>query len=281
MIRIKLLTVKELYELQKEEFEENPGFLEFFDQNSAWLVPYAAFCYLRDKHQTSDFTTWTVHSHYHADAIREYTSPGSPHYDAILLQYFIQYHLHLQLRDAVDYAHEHGVVLKGDIPIGIYRYSCDAWMEPRLYHMDQQAGAPPDNFAIKGQNWGFPTYNWDEMRKDGYSWWKRRFEHMRNYFDAFRIDHILGFFRIWSIPMDVVEGILGHFDPAIPVYRVEFQERNIWFDPERYTKPFINDAVLWEIFGHDSDFIKTNFLEPQAEFDVRAPQGIQHPAPHR
>jgi 4-alpha-glucanotransferase len=261
VMRIKLMTIKELCELQKEEFKEDSAFLHFFEQNRSWLIPYAAFCYLRDQHNTPDFTKWTVHSRYDEDAIAAFTTPGSPHFDAIFLQYFIQYHLHCQLRDAVDYSHEHGIVLKGDIPIGIYRYSCDAWMEPSLYHMDQQAGAPPDNFAIKGQNWGFPTYNWEEMRKDGYRWWKQRFEHMRNYFDAFRIDHILGFFRIWSIPMDVVEGLLGHFEPAIPVYRVEFQERNIWFDHDRYTRPFINDAVLWETFGKDSDYVKTNYLE--------------------
>ena len=262
VIKIKLLTVIELYELQKEEFKKDPDFLDFFARNKDWLVPYAAFCYLRDQNGTPDFTRWALHSHYDAEAIRKYTSPGALHYDAIFLQYFIQYHLHLQLRDAVDYAHEHGVVLKGDIPIGIYRYSCDAWMAPQLYHMDQQAGAPPDNFAVKGQNWGFPTYNWEEMRHDGYAWWKQRFEHMRNYFDAFRIDHILGFFRIWSIPMDVVEGILGHFAPAIPVYRVEFQEKNVWFDHDRYTRPFINDAVLWEVFGSDSDYVKANYLDP-------------------
>ena len=109
--------------------------------------------------------------------------------------------------------------MKGDIPIGIYRYSCDAWVEPELYHMDLQAGAPPDDFAVKGQNWGFPTYNWEQMSKDGFNWWKQRFEQMANYFDAFRIDHILGFFRIWSIPMHAVDGIMGHFDPALPVHR--------------------------------------------------------------
>ena len=262
VMKIKMLTVRELCELQKEELKEDPAFLDFFEQNQGWLIPYAAFCCLRDKYKTPDFTTWKTHALYDREAIRGYSLPGTKHYDSIFLQYFIQYHLHLQLRDAVDYAHEHGVILKGDIPIGIDRYSCDAWMEPRLYHMDQQAGAPPDNFAIKGQNWGFPTYNWEEMHKDGYDWWKRRFGNMRNYFDAFRIDHILGFFRIWSIPMEVVEGILGHFAPAIPVYRTEFQERNIWFDYDRYTRPFINDAVLWEIFGSDSDHVKANYLSP-------------------
>lgn len=262
VLKIKLLAVKELYEIQKEEFEKDADFRKFFAANEKWLVPYAAFCYLRDKHGTADFSKWNLHSQYDEAAIGRYTAPGCRHYDAVALQYFIQYHLHLQLREAVDYAHEQGVILKGDIPIGIGRYSCDAWVDPRLYHMDMQAGAPPDNFAVKGQNWGFPTYNWEEMRKDGYRWWKRRFAQMSNYFDGFRIDHILGFFRIWSIPMDVVEGILGHFAPAIPVQLSEFMQRNIWFDNLRYTRPFINDAVLWDIFGPDAEQVRANYVEP-------------------
>ncbi len=261
VMKIKLVALRELYELQKEEFLEDPDFLQFFEKNKHWLAPYAAFCYLRDKNGTPDFQQWKLHSRYDEEAIRKYTAPGSRHYHSIALQYFIQYHLHLQLRDAADHAHKHGIIIKGDIPIGIYRYSCDAWIEPCLYHMDQQAGAPPDNFAIKGQNWGFPTYNWEVMAKDGFAWWKRRFEQMSNYFDAFRIDHILGFFRIWSIPMNAVQGILGHFAPAIPVFRGEFLDRGIPFDHDRYTKPFINDAVLWEIFGKDSDHVKANYLE--------------------
>jgi len=260
VMKIKLLAVKELYEIQKVEFEKDPDYITFFQQNKHWLAPYAAFCYLRDKNGTPDFSRWKSHSSYDKEAIGQFVARGTRHYASIALQYFIQYHLHLQLREAADHAHENGVIMKGDIPIGIYRYSCDAWMEPRLYHIEQQAGAPPDNFAVKGQNWGFPTYNWEEMEKDGFCWWKQRFEQMSNYFDGFRIDHILGFFRIWSIPMDAVQGILGHFVPAIPVYRVEFSERNISFDHDRYTRPFINDAVLWEIFGNDSEYVKANFL---------------------
>ncbi|HVW59358.1 MAG TPA: 4-alpha-glucanotransferase [Puia sp.] len=262
VMKIKLLTVKELYDIQKAEFEKDPDYIAFFQKNKHWLVPYAAFCYLRDKNGTPDFSKWKIHSRYDKEAIEQYVAKGSRHYGSIALQYFIQYHLHLQLREAADYAHENGIIMKGDIPIGIYRYSCDAWMEPRLYHMDQQAGAPPDNFAVKGQNWGFPTYNWEEMEKDGFSWWKRRFEQMSNYFDGFRIDHILGFFRIWSIPMDAVQGILGHFVPAIPVHRIEFDQRHIWFDHWRYTRPFINDAVLWEVFGTDVQYVKDTFLHP-------------------
>ncbi len=134
--------------------------------------------------------------------------------------------------------------MKGDIPIGVYRYGADAWVAPDLYKMEVQAGAPPDDFAVKGQNWGFPTYNWKRMQEDGFAWWKERFRQMSYYFDAFRIDHILGFFRIWSIPVNAVQGVMGTFDPCIPVYVNELGEQGIWFDYERFCLPYITDDVL-------------------------------------
>ncbi len=261
VMRTKLSVLKELYTAQKEEFLNDPGYIEFFNKNRDWLVPYAAFCYLRDKNGTSDCSQWKIYSTYNKEAIEKYVAPKARHYDQIALQYFIQYHLHLQLKEAADYAHKNGVVVKGDIPIGIYRHSCDAWVNPSLYNMHLQAGAPPDGFAIKGQNWGFPTYNWQKMEEDGFAWWKQRFDEMSNYFDAFRIDHILGFFRIWSIPIDAVEGIMGRFVPAIPVYVNEFAERNIWFDYQRYTKPFINEGILYAAFGELTPAVKEQFLE--------------------
>jgi 4-alpha-glucanotransferase len=150
--------------------------------------------------------------------------------------------------------------VKGDIAIGISHNSADTWQHPQLYNMNMQAGAPPDDFAVKGQNWGFPTYNWKQMREDGYAWWKHRFEQMNYYFDAFRIDHILGFFRIWSVPMHEVEGIMGHFVPALTVHINELRERGIWYDYQRFTQPYINDNVLWETFGYDSEYVKKIFL---------------------
>ena len=89
--------------------------------------------------------------------------------------------------------------------------------------MDSQAGAPPDAFSADGQNWGFPTYNWDEMAKDGYAWWKARMKSMSQYFDVFRIDHILGFFRIWEIPVSGKSGLMGHFNPALPYQTGELE----------------------------------------------------------
>ncbi len=256
VIKLKFEVLQQLYDAKKSAFHSDPGFLQFFSTNKHWLVPYATFSYLRDRNGTSDFNKWKLYSQYDKEAIEKFVSRKAKHYDKIAIHYFIQYHLHLQLKDAAGYAHRKGVILKGDIAIGVYRYGCDAWMEPELYHLEMQAGAPPDAFTVKGQNWGFPTYNWERMAQNHFDWWHKRFLQMGEYFDAFRIDHILGFFRIWSIPMHAVEGIMGRFIPAIPVHRVEFDERNIWFDFDRYTKPFINDAVLWELFGPNNEKFK-------------------------
>lgn len=256
VLKFKTATLKELFVLMKDSFLQDADYLDFFEKNRYWLVPYAAFCYLRDRNGTSDFNQWKVYGTYNKASIEKYVSPKAKHYDEIAFHYFLQYHLHLQLKAAADYAHENGIILKGDIPIGIYRSGCDAWMEPSLYHMEMQAGAPPDDFAVHGQNWGFPTYNWEQMEKDGFEWWHRRFVQMSNYFDAFRIDHILGFFRIWSIPTYSIEGIMGRFVPASPVHINEFSERGIYFDHYRYCAPFINEGVLWENFGPNHNKFK-------------------------
>lgn len=258
--KIKIDFVKKIFVSQKEETFNSSDYKKYFDQNKHWLIPYAVFCYLRDQYGSSHFNEWPAYRTYKAADVEELTAPTSKAYDDIALHYFIQYHLHLQLKAATDYAHQNGIIVKGDIAIGIYRYGADAWQSPELYHMDVQAGAPPDDFAIKGQNWGFPTYNWEKMRENGFAWWKLRFEQMSYYFDAFRIDHILGFFRIWSIPMDAVEGIMGYFVPAIPVHINEFNQRGLSLDYHRYTKPFINDPILNQLFGEDVDRIKSEFL---------------------
>jgi 4-alpha-glucanotransferase len=256
VLKYKLGVIKDLYQLQKDKTFASDEYLVFFQDNKDWLVPYAAFCYLRDKYKTADYRTWKTNAVFNEQQIEKLTATSQKHFDEIGIHYFTQFHLHLQLKEAHDYANKHGIIVKGDIPIGINRDGVDAWVSPDLYYMEYQAGAPPDDFAVKGQNWGFPTYNWKHMKEDGYAWWKRRFEQMSRYFDAFRIDHILGFFRIWSIPEHAVEGIMGHFVPAIPVTVNEFYLNKIYFDLDRYTRPFINDAVLWEMFGPDEKKIK-------------------------
>ena len=260
IMKFKVAVLKELYELSGDDCFSGEEYKTFFEDNKHWLIPYAAFCYFRDKYGTSDFEEWKTNGIYDPRDIVKLSAAGSKTFKDLGLHYFIQFHLHLQLKEAVDYAHKKGVVLKGDIPIGIYRYGCDAWVEPDLYSMCMQAGAPPDSFAVKGQNWGFPTYNWKKMQQDDFAWWRRRFEQMSNYFDAFRIDHILGFFRIWSIPMNAIEGIMGYFVPAIPVNVIEFGEKGIWFDYYRYCKPFMNDGIINQVFGMYADRVRREFI---------------------
>lgn len=273
VIQLKRQLLIDLYKLQGKQTFTEPAFNDFFEQNSHWLVPYAVFCYLRDTYHTVDFNQWPSYGVYNEREIAALAADteGSA-YESIGLYYFIQYHLHIQLKQATRYAHEKGIILKGDIAIGIYRYSVDAWQQPALYHMEMQAGAPPDDFAVKGQNWGFPTYNWPMMQKDGFAWWKQRLRQMGDYFDGFRIDHILGFFRIWSIPMHAVEGIMGYFVPAIPVHIREFYDNNTWFDHHRYTYPYINEQVLQEVFGGEKDYVISQFLNNNGpyEYTLRA-----------
>lgn len=259
---IKWSFIREVYKETGAGVLDSEGYSTYFEKNKHWLVPYAAFCYLRDQYGTVEFNRWPAYRQYISAEIDALAARGSEAFTDIGLHYFIQYHLHLQLQEATAYAHANEIIVKGDIAIGVYRHGADAWQTPELYHLDFQAGAPPDDFAVTGQNWGFPTYNWQHMREDGFAWWKQRFEQMSDYFDAFRIDHILGFFRIWSIPMHAVEGIMGHFVPAIPVHINEFNSRGIWFDHARYTHPFITENVLWEVFGYDNELVKSLFLKP-------------------
>jgi 4-alpha-glucanotransferase len=262
VMKAKLDFIKQIFPSEKAKTFQRQDYRRFFSENRLWLVPYAVFGHLRDRFGTSDFNRWPAHRSYRAQEVAALVAEDSPAADDLARHYFIQYHLHRQLQEAVAHAHERGIILKGDIAIGVCRHSADVWQQPELFHTDVQAGAPPDAFAVKGQNWGFPTYNWPRMKEDGFAWWKRRFAQMSCYFDAFRIDHILGFFRIWSLPAHAVEGILGHFVPAIPVDVSEFSRRGIPFDHDRYTRPFITDNVLAKVFGNAAGRVKRKFVSP-------------------
>ncbi len=262
VVRLKFEFLNRIYKQKKTATFKSKSYQDFFRKNEHWLQPYGLFCYFRDHYGTVDFSKWPQHKKY-SKTIFSKLMKDETVADAISFHFFVQYHLHIQLKEATVYARSKNIIVKGDIPIGIYRFSCDAWQQPELYHMEMQAGAPPDDFAVKGQNWGFPTYNWKKMKEDDFEWWRKRFEQMSHYFDAFRIDHILGFFRIWSIPYEAVEGILGYFIPAIAVQEQEFAERNIYFNKERYCEPFINDAVLANLFGDKSALVKQRFLLEQ------------------
>ncbi len=198
------------------------SYKEFIEKNESWLLPYAAFCVLRDQNGTPDFSKWKGYAKYSRKKVAAFCEANKADID---FWCFVQYHLDRQLSEVCAYAHSKGVIFKGDLPIGISRTSVDAWLYPELFHMNSQAGAPPDAFSADGQNWGFPTYNWEKMAQDDYAWWKARLAKMAEYFDAFRIDHILGFFRIWEIPLQYESGLEGYFNPALPFPAAELEEQ--------------------------------------------------------
>ena len=239
--------MREIYAQSGAATLASEDYKNFVSRNSGWLLPYAAFCALRDQFGTPDFTKWGEYATYSPKVLDKARAVHAAEIDFVC---YIQYHLDRQMRHVHDYAASKGVALKGDIPIGISRTSADAWTDTRLFNMDCQAGAPPDDFSVLGQNWGFPTYNWEEMNKDGFAWWKARFRKMSEYFDAYRIDHVLGFFRIWQIPMDAVHGLLGYFNPALP-FSVDEMRYNydFWIDVNTQTKPYIMDSYVEDFFG--------------------------------
>jgi 4-alpha-glucanotransferase len=239
----------EIFNQEGEKTLSSEEFAEFFKNNKDWLLPYAAYSYLRDKNYTSDFNLWEDYKKYDKNKIEKLCHPDMPQYKEIALYYYLQFHLHRQLSEAKNYAHSKGIALKGDIPIGISKMSIEAWTEPNFFNIQCQTGAPPDDFSQTGQNWGFPTYDWKEMEADQFSWWQKRFRKMSDYFDAYRIDHILGFFRIWEIPESSVQGLLGYFSPALPLSVEEIQYAGFNFQPERYTTAHINEYFLPELFG--------------------------------
>ena len=215
MMEAKMGYLQAIFKQEGATIKRRASYKKFVDDNRQWLEPYARFCFYRDKYGTATFSEW----------------PKSlPKADAKVLDfwYFIQYVLDQQMRAAHEYARKNKVILKGDIPIGISRDGVEAWVEPRYFNLNGQAGAPPDPFSDDGQNWGFPTYNWDEMLKDDCSWWVRRFRKMAEYFDAYRIDHVLGFFRIWEIPVPEKSGLMGQFAPALGMSREEIEAYGVY-----------------------------------------------------
>ena len=198
---------------QWESLKDTTEFLQFVKENEDWLHDYAQYCAERDNNGTE-------------------------------IHLFLQYHCDKQLHDAVQALHDKGLLLKGDIPIGVNPSGVDVKSHPDLFNLDVQVGAPPDDFSAEGQNWGFPSYNWETMAKDGYAWWQRRLQVMARYFDAYRIDHILGFFRIWEIPKTAKSGQLGHFTPALPLSVEEIEKQGFHFVKSKHVKKGVDTLFI-------------------------------------
>ena len=259
VINIKLCVLKRIFKFKNDDFLKEKQWLDFYEESCEWLVPYAAFCVLRDTYKSVDQSKWGDYQYYNIEKISLLVNPNSEFFADVSFWYFVQYHLHLQLMEASKYAHKKHIILKADLPIGISKQSVDAWVNPELFNMDMQAGAPPDAFSTVGQNWEFPTYDIEKMREDGFAWFAKRMKSLEKYFDALRIDHVLGLFRIWSIPQEQVDGSMGIFVPSIPLNKLNFIQIN--FDKERFCNPFITETFLRENFKEDVEAIKRIFFD--------------------
>lgn len=257
----KINYLRQIFNQEGEKMMKTAEYKAFFQDTKQWLVPYAQYSYLRDKNGTADFNQWPDHQVWDEAERKALTAPKTAAYKNVAFFYFVQFVLDRQMQEAHEYAKAKGVILKGDIPIGVNRNGCDVWMEPKYFNLNGQAGAPPDDFSANGQNWGFPTYNWFEMLKDGCQWWNRRFQNMARYFDAYRIDHVLGFFRIWEIPVHSVHGLLGQFAPALAMSREEIESYGLHFQDDRFTRPFITDWVLDRVFHERAGEVKEKYLD--------------------
>ena len=257
----KINYLRQIFNQEGEKMMKTAEYKAFFQDTKQWLVPYAQYSYLRDKNGTADFNQWPDHQVWDEAERKALTDPKTAAYKNVAFFYFVQFVLDRQMQEAHEYAKAKGVILKGDIPIGVNRNGCDVWMEPKYFNLNGQAGAPPDDFSANGQNWGFPTYNWFEMLKDGCQWWNRRFQNMARYFDAYRIDHVLGFFRIWEIPVHSVHGLLGQFAPALAMSREEIESYGLHFQDDRFTRPFITDWVLDRMFHERAGEVKEKYLD--------------------
>ena len=236
-----------LYKQEGKKVLASAEYKEWYEEEKTWLETYGKYCSKRDYPTTRQPNNQTT---------------KQPNNQTTKYYYFVQYLLAKQMREAHEYARSKRVILKGDIPIGVHREGCDVMQEPRYFNLNGSAGAPPDDFSINGQNWGFPTYNWDEMLKDGCQWWVRRFQNMQKYFDAYRIDHVLGFFRIWEIPVHAVHGLLGQFQPSLGMTAEEIESYGLHMRKGRFTRPYITKEILEDIFRDKAEYVRDNFVEP-------------------
>ena len=252
----------ELFRMMGRTILEGERFRAFERDNKEWLHPYAAFSILRDRFHTARFTDWGDYAVYSREKVGRLLDEEHEAFGKICC---VQFLLHEQLRRVTDYAHDKGVAIMGDLPIGIYHDSVEVWKAPHLFNRQMQVGTLPDNDHPNGQNWGFPAFRWTTDEKVGeqniVEWFHHRLRQMEQYFDLLRIDHMAGWFRIWQIPAHAVNANLGHFAPALPMSEEEIGQYGLPFRKQLFTRPFINDGVIDKFFGLHAEYVRKQYLD--------------------
>ena len=235
---------------------------------SAWVLPFAAFKALKERHNGAPWTEWNELRDVHPDSLRIFAEKPDNRAD-LRFHAWVQLRLEEQFAAAAKAVDEAGVILKGDLPILINEDSADAWMHRDYFSVQYRAGSPPDAENPLGQNWGLPTYDWNALARDNFSWWRERLEHASRFYAAYRIDHVLGFFRVWSIPSTDFTGYLGHYVPGASATRQRLNE--VGMDDGRIrwlAEPHIRGEWIRGDLGDEADAVADAALDQIDDQDL-------------
>ncbi|MBB6482365.1 4-alpha-glucanotransferase [Spirochaeta isovalerica] len=248
----KLEILRKIYDSNIKSIRADKAVTGWMKENP-WVKNYAVFSTIRRNNLMASWKDW-----------KNFRNPSAKDLDKLWDKYeednyfhvWVQYHLEKQLKDSAAKLDSMGISLKGDIPILMNEDSCDVWADRKFFDLSLSAGAPPDMFSTDGQNWGFPVYNWTNLKKDDYSWWRKRLKQAAKFYHAYRIDHVLGFFRIWNIPFHMVTGSMGYFNPSAYISRKDLED--IGFDKGRITwmsRPHVFEHELREKLGAEAESV--------------------------
>jgi len=191
------------------------AFDDFIKNTSFWLEDYALFKVIKEKHGEMAWEGWSEDlKHRKSDTLCSF---NETYKDRILFNKWLQWQLFEQFRSVKKYAHSRDVLLIGDLPFLVSRDSADVWAHQNYFKLLLSAGAPPDMLYSNGQRWGMPPYNWYEISSHGYDYVVEKLKYAQNFYDMYRVDHVVGIFRVWTIPLsEPLEsgGLAGAFDPA-------------------------------------------------------------------
>jgi len=245
----KLSILESLFFEMHAEIAKDPEFKKWIQINP-WVEEYAAFRTLKRLHNSEGWQLWRPEYRFGNKDVIQRIWKDKENGDLCRFFAWVQFKLEDQFLQVAAYAKKMGVVLKGDIPILMNEDSADIWAQGQNFLLDLRAGAPPDMFSALGQNWGFPIYNWDYLEKHDYAWWRARLKQADKFYEAYRIDHVLGFFRIWTIDKHQKDGLLGYFYPSIFISRNDLF--SLGFDEGRIkwlSEPHISGWKIRENFG--------------------------------
>jgi len=229
ILKEKMEICRTIYNANKAEIGKSAGLSDWINKN-VWVKEYAVYRRLKELNREKSWKDWPEYKNVTPADIENLWNDKTLR-DEHFFWVWLQQSLDAQFQAAAQKISEMGILLEGDLPILMNEDSCDVWAHPDIFTQELSAGAPPDMYSPDGQNWGFPIYNWDAQEKDNYAWWRNRLSVAAKYYNAYRIDHVLGFFRIWASSHRDYSSALGRFVPYLPVTSGDF--RKLGFDKSR------------------------------------------------